>query len=224
MELRGEVSEAWQKRRQRSLTTRVREELERMILVGEVEAGERLNENALAASLGVSRGPIREAARALERDGLVTTIANRGSFVRELTLPEALELYELRAWLAGRLCALAADRADQALRDGLRASVARMDRAIERADEAGYFELNLEFHDTIANAAGSTRTAELYISLGKEVRLMRLHVLRGRSALVVSNREHDEIVRAIEDADAEKARAVGAAHHLNGKRRLLERL
>ncbi len=65
----------------------------------------------LAEQLGVSRGPVREAARSLERRGLVTAVANQGVFVRKLSIDEALELYDLRAMIAGYLCARVAETA-----------------------------------------------------------------------------------------------------------------
>ena len=165
--------------RQRPLTLEVRDELERMILDGDVAAGERLNELTLAEQMGVSRGPVREAARSLERDGLVTTVANQGVFVRELSLDDALELYDLRAMIAGYLCGRVAERADAEVNLSLRQAVARMDAAIAAANEPLYFELNLAFHDKIASAAGRGRAQRLYASLGKEVRLLRRRVLCG---------------------------------------------
>ena len=75
-----------------------------MILSGELRAGERMNELALATRLGVSRGPVREAARTLERDGLVTSIVNQGVFVRQISIEEAAELYDLRAVIVGYAC------------------------------------------------------------------------------------------------------------------------
>ena len=208
-------------KRKKPLVLEVRDELERMILGGEVPAGERLNEQTLAALMGVSRAPVREAARSLEKDGLVTTVANKGVYVRKLTLDDALELYELRAMVFGYLCArVAATGDDQALAD-LRASVTRMAEAAEREDESTYFTENLAFHDKIAEAADSRRVADLYISLCKEVRLMRLRVLSGPLALEVSNQEHEAIVRAIESGDIKAASRAGSQHHLNGKQRLL---
>ena len=73
-------------RRQRPLVLEVRDELERMILHGDIAPGDRLNEYALAEQLGVSRAPVREAARSLEREGLVTAVANEGVYVRKLGL------------------------------------------------------------------------------------------------------------------------------------------
>lgn len=209
-------------RRQRPLVLEVRDELERMILAGEVVAGERLNENSLAAQMGVSRAPVRDAARSLERDGLVTAVATQGVFVRKLSLDDALELYDLRAMIAGLLCARVAEKRDADVCAALRAQLARMADAIRASAEDTYFNENLAFHDRIAEAAGSKRAAALYVSLGKEVRLFRLRVLTGKDAMAVSHSEHDRIVSAIESGDVEAARREGSQHHLSGKLRLLD--
>jgi DNA-binding GntR family transcriptional regulator len=68
-----------------------------MILSGELRPGEKLTEMALAARLGVSRGPLREAFRMLDESGLVRTEKNRGVFVRDLPVAEAIEIFDLRA-------------------------------------------------------------------------------------------------------------------------------
>lgn len=224
MESQRNKRESFQKRRQRSLVGEVRDEIERMILHGEVAAGERLNEINLAEQLGVSRSPVREAARSLEQQGLVTAVANQGVFVRKLSLEDALELYDLRAMIAGHICAKLAERASPQAKAELRAFVDQMDQALTDGDEDRYFEINLAFHDHIAVASGAARAKALYSSLGKEVRLMRLRVLTGAASLSVSNAEHDQIVAAIERGDVEAARHEGAQHHINGKSRLLETL
>ena len=85
--------------RNHSLATLVRQELERRILGGEIAPGAKLNEADVADELGVSRGPVREAFRGLEQAGLLRVEKNRGVFVRELSVAEADELYEVRAGL-----------------------------------------------------------------------------------------------------------------------------
>ena len=211
----------FQKLRQRSLVGEVRDELERMILEGELRNGERLNENSLADHLGVSRGPVREAARSLERAGLVKAVAHKGVYVRNLSSDEVLELYDLRAMVAGYLCARVAEAGDATVLVALREFVTRMQEVANVGDEDAYFALNLRFHDEIAEASGATRAADLYGSLGKEVRLMRLRVLTGAEALAVSNAEHGRIVGAMECGDVDAARMEGGQHHINGKKRLL---
>jgi DNA-binding GntR family transcriptional regulator len=224
MEMRQDIRDSLARRRQRPLVLEVRDELERMILHGEIPGGERLNEAVLAEQLGVSRGPVREAARSLEREGLVRTVANDGVYVRSLSVDEVLELYDLRAMIAGYLCGRTAKRADVEVGCELAGYVAQMDSAIAKGDEPQYFELNLAFHDRIAEAAGAERARTLYTALGKEVRLMRRRVLSGSASLKQSNAEHAAIAEAIATGDATRARALGAAHHENAKERLLETL
>jgi len=82
-----------------ALAVSVGSELEAMIARGDLGPGQHINEMALARRLGVSRGPVREAALALDRMGLVTVILNRGAFVRELQNDEALAIYGLNTLL-----------------------------------------------------------------------------------------------------------------------------
>ena len=79
-----------------SLPSLVQAEIEQMILRGELSAGQRINEVELAEHFRTSRGPVREALRALTECGLVRTERNRGAFVREVTVAEADEVYDVR--------------------------------------------------------------------------------------------------------------------------------
>lgn len=211
-------------RRGLSLTMIVRRELERMILTGELGAGERLNELALAQRLGVSRGPVREAARALERDGLVTSIVNLGVFVRQVSFEDAVELYELRAHIVGYVCWRLAQTAREEEVAELRDLVERMDDAIRAEDAAAYYDLNLEFHNRVIEMSQCRKSAELYQSLVKEAHLFRRRSLMTPAAMRASNREHRRIVKAIRTGDAAAARTAAEEHHMNGKRRWLETL
>jgi DNA-binding GntR family transcriptional regulator len=222
MNQRSNMRQGFERLRQRPLVLEVRDELERMILDGEVPAGERLNEYDLAERMGVSRGPVREAARSLEHDGLVMTVSNRGVFVREFSVEDALELFDLRATIAGCVCERASATASEESKVRLRACVEGMSEFVARSDEESFFAANNEFHDMLARASGRGRAASLYVALGKEVRLLRRQFLRGQSQLMESNAEHDRIVSAIERGDCGGARREGTAHHLNAKKRLLE--
>ncbi len=88
--------------------------LRELILSGELPPGSRLNEVELAASLGISRGPLREAIQRLVAEGLLTLIAHRGAHVRTFHPEELRDLYELREALETHGCKLAATRATEA--------------------------------------------------------------------------------------------------------------
>jgi DNA-binding GntR family transcriptional regulator len=216
-----DAAAALEMRRSHSLATLVQQEIERLILDGDLKAGERLNENALAARLGVSRGPIREATRGLEKAGLVKLGVNRGAFVREIGLAEASEIYDLRALMFGLACQRVAARRDPGRLKILLHLVKRMDDVRRDADASAYYPLNLEFHETLIGFADSTRLAAIYASLVKEAHLFRRRALSSNVNMAQSNAEHRRIVEAIVAGRASQARKLGEAHVLAGKRRFL---
>jgi phosphonate utilization transcriptional regulator len=180
-----------------SLPALVQQELERMILAGELPAGSKLNEAAIAERLGVSRGPVREAFRALEESGLVRLEKNRGVFVRQIPVEEADEIYELRAVLdefVGRR--LAQSASPEQVRE-LSARVDRMERAAARGDVETYLDTNVAFHDRLVELAGNAKLLGLYRRLVNELHLFRHASLAQGGVLPISTREHREIVECI---------------------------
>ncbi len=215
------IVEAISQRRSQSLTALVRDEIERQILGAELAAGARLNELSIANRLGVSRGPVREAVRLLERDGLVTSIVNQGSFVRQVSIEEASELYDLRAVIMGHACgALAGTIAADEIEE-LGGLVLRMDEAAGIGAADTYYDLNLKFHDRLMEMAGRKRSSALYSSLVKEAHLFRRRSLVSGPAMQESNDEHRQILDALARGDRQAAREAAERHHLNGKRRWL---
>jgi DNA-binding GntR family transcriptional regulator len=209
-------------RRTQSLTAIVSKELERMIVSGEIKAGERLNEQLLATRLGVSRGPVREATRALERAGLVTVQVNQGVFVRQIGFEEAIEIYDVRAVVFGFACQRVAGRLSSAQERELTDLIGGMDEAAGRGDNKTYYELNLRFHDAILTFAGHGRAKQVYEMLIKETHLFRQRALGAQESMAVSNGEHRQILKALAEEDGERARRLGEEHCLAGKRRWLE--
>ena len=205
--------------RTRSLTSLVQQEIERMILSGQIKAGERLNEQVLATKLGVSRGPVREAARGLERAGLVTAVVNHGVYVRKVSREEAYELYDLRALLTGFACQRLAESGTALQRRHLAQLVSRMERAARAGNSTTYYTLNLEFHDSLMRHAGNSRAKQIYESLVKETHLYRQRSLVAPTNMHESNAEHRAMVTAIAAGEGEAARRAGEAHVRGGRRR-----
>lgn len=206
-------------RRAQSLSSMVVSALEKMILTGELKGGERLNEQALASQLGVSRGPIREATRALEQAGLVTAIVNHGVFVRQISPEEASELYDVRTVVFGLLCQQLAERITPDQERMLRSLIADMDKAARAADLDTYYTLNLQFDGAIIRFAGHARGKSTYESLVKELHLFRQRGLNSPESMAKSNREHKAIVDAIAAGDGASARECAEAHVANAKQR-----
>ena len=180
-----------------SLPMLVQQELERIILAGELAAGSKLNEAAIAARLGVSRGPVREAFRALEESGLVRLEKNRGVFVRRIPVEEADEIYELRAVLdefVGRR--LAQTATPEHVRE-LSARVDRMEKAAAKGDVDAYLAANVDFHDRMVELAGNDKLLGMYRRLVNELRVFRHATLAQGGALPISTQEHRDIVNRI---------------------------
>ncbi len=207
--------------RSHSLVSVLQVEIERMILDGELDMGDRLNELALAARFNISRGPIREACRSLVQAGLLEFQINRGFFVRKLAQKEVVDLYDLRAGLmrlAGELLAknITPDQLAQ-----IKAMVDAMDKAQRVGNAERFRELNSDFHAALVQATNNRRLVEIYQGLAKEIQLFRRRGLVSASAMKLSNREHRDIVEAIVAQDAVRAAAAMEQHILQGKARFL---
>jgi phosphonate utilization transcriptional regulator len=206
---------------QHSLTTLVQRELQRQIVAGALAAGSKLNEADIAAQLRVSRGPVREAFRALEQSGLVRTEKNRGVFVRQLSLAEADEIYEVRAALDGMIGRLAAQRIHGAQLQQLRDIIKRMQAAGRARDVEAYFPLNLRFHDLLAEAAGNSAMLAHYRRIVDELTLFRHETLaRNVEHIPVSTKAHEAIVNAVAKGDAVRAERLLFEHVIDSRERL----
>jgi phosphonate utilization transcriptional regulator len=206
--------------RRHSLTTLVRDEIERHIIEGALAPGDKLNEADWATRLQVSRGPVREAFRALEQAGLVRTEKNRGVFVRTVSLAEADEIYAVRAVLEEAACRMLAVSIDARKLAGLRDWLDAMRAALDAQDHDGYARANVAFHDALVAASGNSKLYETYRRLVCELSLFR------RAALVVhadamerSLAEHRAILTAVASRDAEHAAALMHAHVNGGMQR-----
>lgn len=203
------------------LPRQIAEQLKQLIYAGEFRAGDRLNEAALAVRMGTSRGPIREAIRILTGTGLVTPVVNRGVFVRQVSIRELLEIYDLRALVFGFAASRAAENIDDTERRAFEALLARMDQAAQAGDGGPYYELNLQFHERILRLAGSQRAQQLYDSYVKELHLYRRQNFNAPGNMRRSNVEHRRIYDAIAKGNGARAKQYAEEHIRAGRQRLL---
>jgi phosphonate utilization transcriptional regulator len=203
-----------------SLPGLVQAEIEQLILRGELAIGERINESDLALRFGMSRGPIREALRALEESRLVRSEKNRGVFVREVSVREADEIYDVREALDQLIGQRVAERATpEQLRD-IRTVIAAMDKATAAQDIKAYHPLNLKFHDMLVEFAGNARLTETYRLLTKGLLLFRLRGLQDGGGFAVSNTEHKAVVEAIAARDSVRAGRLLRRHATESRARM----
>ena len=206
----------------RTLSQIAAEAIEGLIAEGELSSGDRINESHLAETLGISRGPIREACRTLEQAGLLVSITNKGTYVRALGVEQAQHLYELRAALAGLTGRLVARRGQDEDIAGIVALVDQMDAAVAECDPESYFQLNLDFHARLIEVAANPELTVTYERTVKQLLLMRRRGLAQARNIRVSNTEHRRIADALQARDPDAADAAMRAHVESGFRRLID--
>ncbi len=191
------------------------------ILSGAYPIGHRIREEEVAARVGTSRTPVREALRRLNAEGLVDLQPHRGAVV-QTTMYQIEELYELRALVEGYGAAQAAGRRAEADLVELVELCDSMDAVVGRGEDMGELTaLNLAFHRQIQVAAGIDRIVGALpgLAVGPLVRETFRHY--APQELARSMRQHRELVEAIAARDVEWARSVMSAHIYAGRAALL---
>jgi phosphonate utilization transcriptional regulator len=205
-----------------SLANVVQQEIERSILQGEYAPGSKLIEATLAQKMGVSRGPVREAFRMLEEAGLVRNEKNRGVFVRDIPIDEAVEIFDLRAAMDELVGRKLAKEITPAQLKELKSLVDAMEKAVKAEDAYNYHLLNLKFHDRLVEMAGNSKLTAIYRKLIKELSLFRRLNLADGWLLPISANEHRQIIKAIASGDAETAGKAMFDHVMDSKERTIE--
>jgi len=188
------------------------ERLREAILTGYFRPGQRLVERELAEAMQISRTPIREALRKLEKEKLVTNIPYRGVFVSEVSAKTAREVYQVRMVLEGLATALAAARAtpqDLAL---LRGIMEDLEKAVAEGRLEQVIEGNKRFHTAIAEIAGNEVLRDVLRGLQAHVSLLRVTSLSQPGRPEATLKEHRAIYEAIAAGDPEQAEKLAADH------------
>lgn len=173
------------------------------IIGGRYEPGERLIEATLSSELGTSRGPVREALRQLENEGLVMSFPYRGAVVLGVSDEEVQEvLIPIRLTLERYSFLHALDR----MTDGDLAELAKqiwmMEQAAQADDLLKLVEADLRFHDIVISSSGQTHTVQIWRSIWPRIRAYFFRYGRGKS-LATMVEEHRELLAALQSRDPE---------------------
>lgn len=194
------------------------------ILEGALRPGQRVNQEAWAARVGVSLIPVREALRALAGEGLVTYRPRRGYVVTELDLAELEEVYALRRLLESEALRRGVPLANAETVAALEEAANACRRAAEAGDVAGQLEANRRFHGLLHGLAGSRPLTRLIDLLWDPTEAYRAlyYALPGEAA--EADRAHRAILAAVTSRDAERAVALQDIHRERALERLREAL
>lgn len=204
-----------------SMPSVVASKLREAIVQGELAPGAQLVEVQLAAQLGVSRGPLREAMQRLVQEGLLRSERNRGLFVVELGPDDVRDIYIVRRAVdqAAAKLLLARDTATLATR--LREILSLMSAAAKQGDRVALSNADMEFHEAFVEASGSPRLMRMARTFLAETRLCMtaLEPTYGSLSRVVT--EHTAILRALTEKDEAKLMAAIETHMDDALERLI---
>jgi DNA-binding GntR family transcriptional regulator len=154
------------------LTSQVAEQLAGAICDGRLAPGQRLVEAAVARQMGISRAPVREAARRLQQRGLLVAHPRRGFFVRDFSLEEIDDIYGLRIELERYAAGLACARATAEDLARLQAQIDLQFALADRGEIAALVEADLGFHLLFCEVSGNRKLLTLFTDLASEVRMI----------------------------------------------------
>ncbi|MBN9054532.1 GntR family transcriptional regulator [Shinella sp. PSBB067] len=183
--------------------------LENAIVFLELAPSERLTEEDVAERYGVSRSPVRDALRALERDGLVLREARKGIWVTPMSLRDFDEIYRCRIALEAIAAEQAARSANAALKEQLWQVLDGMKKAREAGDARLFFTHDVRGSELIYEIADNTTLRRLLKGLEKQALRYRYHLYqRDRSVVDLSFDDTARVFQAIVDGDAERSYAL----------------
>jgi len=186
-----------------------------MIVQGELAPETKLNERVLAAQLGISRTPLREAIKFLASEGLVELLPNRGAVVASLKAGKVKEIFAVLGTLealAGELACRDATDADIA---EIRALHYQMVAHHARGELAQYFRYNQQIHIRIVECAGNATLTQIYRGLNAHVRRARYMANLSRERWDKAVREHEEILDALSARDSKRLQSLLRDHLAN---------
>jgi len=186
--------------------------LRRLVMRGEIAAGEKINEIAIAEALGVSRTPLREAIKLLASEGLLELLPGRGARVRRFSASEILDHYEVIGALERYAAECAVTRMTPQGAAELRALHESMKTSFREGRQQAYFQANQKMHALVVSLAGNPVLSAMHRELSNKARHDRPSTLASATRWADSMREHDGWVEALLSGDGATAGALILVH------------
>jgi DNA-binding GntR family transcriptional regulator len=208
----------------KSLHNQVTDAVREAIVSGKFALGEKLSEGTLAQQFGVSRTPVREALKQLEREGLVEINPRVGTCVSKPTEQEISELFTVKEVLEGLAAGLLAKRGDVTELKDLQNALQDMEQAVKLEDTHAYVEANDRFHDAIIKGSGNSKLQFHFSLLINQLPYKRFVFLTldQPQRLEKSVMEHRQIVEAIQSKDAQVAEQKMREHVTASRSKLMQ--
>jgi DNA-binding GntR family transcriptional regulator len=184
-------------KRPRSLTALVGDELRARIIDGRLRLGEHVSENALAAELGISKTPVREALLQLKLDRLVDILPQRGTYIFRLGPADVIKVSELREVLEVEAAAIAMKRNGRELALRMASVLHDMRKAYTAGDNVGYRTLDGDYHRALIEACGNSYISDAYAPIGLRIQALRSRLSDEAALNRLSFRDHCNMLKLI---------------------------
>ena len=192
----------------RPLREIVYEELKRQILVGEIAPGTRMMEVELAEDMGVSRTPVREAIRKLEKEGLVTIEPRRGAYASDISIKDMVDVLEVRQMLEGMAASMAAQKVTEEEKLDFVEANSAYKNAVKKGNIEEIIRYDELFHQLIVSYSGNKTLNQLLSQVQELALRFRYIYYDDFSRYENMPVEHEEIEEAIISGDTQKAKVV----------------
>ena len=186
--------------------------LREAILKGELKPGERLMELQLAAKLGVSRTPIREAIRMLEQEGLAVTIPRKGAEVAKMTEKDMEDVLQIREALDELAAKIACEQISEEQLEELVATMHEFEESTKTDNVKKIAEADVKFHDIIYQSTGNPKLVNMLNNLREQMYRYRLEYIKDEDKRQILIVEHEHILAAIKARNIAEAKNAAREH------------
>ncbi len=207
----------------RTLADHTSDALRTLIASGELRGGQRLIETEIAAQLGVSRGPVRDAFKQLREEGLLADFPRRGTYVVSLTADDARDLLDLRAGLEARAARLFIERASAEALADVAAAAAALAEAARGGEPTAISDADYAFHEAVCRGSGSRRLLAVFVRHATELRvLLHSDTERLYERGIDVGAQHNDLKELLRSGPKENAEAAFRMHVEDTRDRLVE--
>ena len=196
----------------RPLREIVYEELKRQILIGEIAPGTRMMEVELADVMGVSRTPVREAIRKLEKEGLVTIEPRKGAYASNISIKDMVDVLEVRQGLEGMAAAIASGKITEQQKEELLQVIENYRVAVDSENVEEIIRYDEKFHSMIVSISGNKTLIQVFSTVQELALRFRYIYYDDFNRYENMPKEHQRIEEAIFSGDSEKARIAASDH------------
>ncbi len=196
----------------KTLHEEIANNLRELIMSGELQEGDKIKEDELCSSMGISKTPLREALRVLSVEGLIKLVPNRGSFVSTPTFEEISEMFDVMSVLEGACARAAAEKMGEKDFATLEKLHEKLEKNYRRKAQREYIRINNQYHTSVQEIAGNRTLNQIVNGLRQKILLYRYKSLNLPERFAQSIQEHRDLLEAFRKKDPKKAETLMRRH------------